>query len=452
MVLPLWSSWACTCLPTLSRASPRGSLSWTLRIALGIAWIFVFDAVRILHTTTSRFHCRDPQVHLEPSSWLRLSGASPTRSTAVRWPACHLALRGKSNGSVALWACSIKTTMRVLTVLAYSLNVNVHSAHFVFCLRQTLLAARASENCCGVGVAVLAASTAASLCVNTMFFAASSINWDPATLPCLLMTNTTHRERERQGTFPLAVVCDQAPVPSKFRDALNTIPCDVQLQCERTSVKWLFWVSLEQSATVNVSRRVNMMCTQLWRTFTEYKELSTSKTFTAQFITSLPTSRINIYHNEPLSWEKNFRPAKPELRSDASRVSPSVSAPPPPTHSPRAANRSVAVRVRPPPSPPGRSLGTRATGLTLVSFYFYIMLFHWVLFCFSWTLISFTSLPSFIPAGLSGHFCEQCDQFGEVFHNRGSTLRKGVGTSEDFFNIWHLKFKLVTSNGIQNTD
>ena len=37
-VLPIWSSYACICLSNLSRGSPRGSLSCTLRIALSSAW------------------------------------------------------------------------------------------------------------------------------------------------------------------------------------------------------------------------------------------------------------------------------------------------------------------------------------------------------------------------------------------------------------------------------
>ena len=68
-----------TCLSKLPRASS------TLRR------IFVFDVFHTLRVTTSSFRCRDPQIRFEPSSWLRLSRASPVLST-VRLPVCHLAL------------------------------------------------------------------------------------------------------------------------------------------------------------------------------------------------------------------------------------------------------------------------------------------------------------------------------------------------------------------------
>ena len=50
---------------------------------------------------------------------------------------------------------------------------------------------------------------------------------------------------------------------SMFRDTFNMMPCDVQQQCKRTSVRWLLVVSLEQGSAVNMCRCVIMMCTRL---------------------------------------------------------------------------------------------------------------------------------------------------------------------------------------------
>ena len=130
---------------------------------------------------------------------------------------------------MALWASpaglsrSARQPCECSLHLRTSLNANAQSAHFVLSSSHATASRFAAELLSLYSLLPLSRVSASTPCSLPQVALT-----DPATLPCLLMTRTT--QRERPSTFPLAVVCDPAPLPCKFRNASNTMPCGVQLQ------------------------------------------------------------------------------------------------------------------------------------------------------------------------------------------------------------------------------